>query len=300
MKHNKKILMIATTALFTVGCIGLIGAMKYQNIKTEASDIKETDVAKAGVDASSDCLEGETPYIADENNNLQLVTKDEYEYKGYTISFIQIKNKNTGVYVSDDEQTGDVGYKALFRKVIDCAEGNNWSQIKELKGKKGVIRAYVEWRRDEDKIVDGKFYGYLKRRFSMDFLSTDGNERNMAASFNFEPETGKYLSIYRKASGTKPGSDDRYEDGAVAKAYPEIAEKLKNRDEKKKLFAEYAQKAKKELENVWGIEIYGDFTEKRTGYDIGMVMLRGKTKSGEDTMTEYDMLGDHIVDFYYM
>ena len=80
----------------------------------------------------------------------------------------------------------------------------------------------------------------------------------------------------------------------------EIAEKLKNRDEKKKLFAEYAQKAKKELENVWGIEIYGDFTEKRTGYDIGMVMLRGKTKSGEDTMTEYDMLGDHIVDFYYM
>ena len=50
----------------------------------------------------------------------------------------------------------------------------------------------------------------------------------------------------------------------------------------------------------WGIEIYGDFTEKRTGYDIGMVMLRGKTKSGEDTMTEYDMLGDHIVDFYYM
>ena len=80
----------------------------------------------------------------------------------------------------------------------------------------------------------------------------------------------------------------------------EIAEKLKNRDEKKKLFAGYAEKAKKELENVWGIEIYGDFTEKRTGYDIGMVMLRGKTKSGEDTMTEYDMLGDHIVDFYYM
>ena len=33
MKHNKKILMIATTALFTVGCIGLIGAMKYQNMK---------------------------------------------------------------------------------------------------------------------------------------------------------------------------------------------------------------------------------------------------------------------------
>ena len=40
MRYNKKILMVATTALFTVGCIGLIGAMKYQNIKTEASDIK--------------------------------------------------------------------------------------------------------------------------------------------------------------------------------------------------------------------------------------------------------------------
>ena len=137
MKHNKKILMIATTALFTVGCIGLIGAMKYQNIKTEASDIKETDVAKAGVDASSDCLEGETPYIADENNNLQLVTKGEYEYKGYTISFIQIKNKNTGVYVSDDEQTGDVGYKALFRKVIDCA-ANGVILVTTKRGKQGA------------------------------------------------------------------------------------------------------------------------------------------------------------------
>ena len=93
MKHNKKILMIATTALFTVGCIGLIGAMKYQNMKTEASDIKETDVAKAGVDASSDCLEGETPYIEDDNNNLQLVTKDEYEYiLGTLVPFCVIGN----------------------------------------------------------------------------------------------------------------------------------------------------------------------------------------------------------------
>lgn len=115
----------------------------------------------------------------------------------------KIKNKNTGVYVSDDEQTGDVGYKALFRKVIDCAEGNNWSQIKELKGKKGTIRAYVEWRRDEDKIVDGKFYGYLKRRFSMDFLLPGGNERNLAASFNFEAGNRKISEHIQKGQAVQ-------------------------------------------------------------------------------------------------
>lgn len=79
----------------------------------------------------------------------------------------------------------------------------------------------------------------------MDFLSTDGNERNMAASFNFEPETGKYLSIYRKASGTKPGSDDRYEDGAVAKAYPEIAEKLKTEMKRKSCLLNMPRKQRK-------------------------------------------------------
>ena len=53
--------MIATTAMLGVGCIGLMGAMKYQNVKTEASDIKESEVAKVGVDVSSGSVEGETP-----------------------------------------------------------------------------------------------------------------------------------------------------------------------------------------------------------------------------------------------
>ena len=43
MRCNKKVLMIATTVMLGVGCIGLMGAMKYQNVKTEASDIKESD-----------------------------------------------------------------------------------------------------------------------------------------------------------------------------------------------------------------------------------------------------------------
>ena len=66
MRCNKKVLMIATTVMLGVGCIGLMGAMKYQNVKTEASDIKESDVAKAGIDVSSQSMEGETP-IEDED-----------------------------------------------------------------------------------------------------------------------------------------------------------------------------------------------------------------------------------------
>ena len=46
MRCNKKVLMIATTVMMGVGCIGLMGAMKYQNVKTEASNIKESEVAK--------------------------------------------------------------------------------------------------------------------------------------------------------------------------------------------------------------------------------------------------------------
>ena len=61
MRCNKKVLMIATTVMLGVGCIGLMGAMKYQNVKTEASDIKESEVAKAGIDVTSATMEGETP-----------------------------------------------------------------------------------------------------------------------------------------------------------------------------------------------------------------------------------------------
>ena len=81
MKHNKKILMIATTALFTVGCIGLIGAMKYQNIKTEASDIKANDVAKVGVDASSESMEGETPSEGEKKMTKEVVEEYKSEAK---------------------------------------------------------------------------------------------------------------------------------------------------------------------------------------------------------------------------
>ena len=65
MRCNKKVLMIATTVMLGVGCIGLMGAMKYQNVKTEASDMKESDVAKAGIDVSSQSMEGETPIEED-------------------------------------------------------------------------------------------------------------------------------------------------------------------------------------------------------------------------------------------
>ena len=50
MRCNKKVLMIATTVMLGAGCVGLMGAMKYQNVKTEASDLKESDVAKVGVE----------------------------------------------------------------------------------------------------------------------------------------------------------------------------------------------------------------------------------------------------------
>lgn len=74
MRCNKKVLMIATTAMLGVGCIGLMGAMKYQNVKTEASDMKESDVAKAGIDVSSQSMEGETP-IEDEDSWIRRLLK---------------------------------------------------------------------------------------------------------------------------------------------------------------------------------------------------------------------------------
>ena len=109
MRCNKKVLMIATTAMLGVGCIGLMGAMKYQNVKTEASDMKESDVAKAGIDVSSQSMEGETP-IEDEDK-LDKEVVETYSYKGYEVSFIRYKDPKTGEYVSDKEQDGDYGYK---------------------------------------------------------------------------------------------------------------------------------------------------------------------------------------------
>ena len=91
MRCNKKVLMIATTVLLGVGCIGLMGAMKYQNVKTEASDIKESEVAKAGIDVTSATMEGETPDEVERKMDKEVVEK--YTYKGYEISFIRYKDQ---------------------------------------------------------------------------------------------------------------------------------------------------------------------------------------------------------------
>lgn len=135
MRCNKKVLMIATTVMLGVGCIGLMGAMKYQNVKTEASDIKESDVAKAGIDVSSQSMEGETP-IEDEDK-LDKEVVETYSYKGYEVSFIRYKDPKTGEYVSDKEQDGDYGYKKTFREIIDSAEKADgiicWKKLKERK-----------------------------------------------------------------------------------------------------------------------------------------------------------------------
>lgn len=168
MRCNKKVLMIATTVMLGVGCIGLMGAMKYQNVKTEASDMKESDVAKAGIDVSSQSMEGETP-IEDEDK-LDKEVVETYSYKGYEVSFIRYKDPKTGEYVSDKEQDGDYGYKKTFREIIDNAEKSGWNyMLEEVKGKKGQITAEIDWKRDEDQIVNGKYYGKLIRECSIFF-----------------------------------------------------------------------------------------------------------------------------------
>ena len=198
MRYNKKILMVATTALFTVGCIGLIGAMKYQNIKTEASDIKANDVAKVGVDASSESMEGETPSEGEKKMTKEVV--EEYSYKGYEISFIRYKDAKTGKYLSDAEKSSDYGYKRTFREIIDESENSGWNyMLKELKGKKNKITAEIDWKRDEDKIVNGKFYGDLIREsrivFKAPIIFDDDSiiQMEIMASFDTVAESGDYL-----------------------------------------------------------------------------------------------------------
>ena len=153
MRCNKKVLMIATTVMLGVGCIGLMGAMKYQNVKTEASDIKESEVAKAGIDVTSATMEGETPDEVERKMDKEVVEK--YTYKGYEISFIRYKDQKTKEYLSDKERDGDYGYKKTFREIIDNAEKSGWNyMLEEMKGKKNQITAEVDWKRDENKIVN--------------------------------------------------------------------------------------------------------------------------------------------------
>ena len=86
-----------------------MGAMKYQNVKTEASDIEEDDIAKTGVDVTSESMEGETP--TEEEKKMDKEVVETYSYKGYEISFIRYKDTKTGEYLSDEEQSDDYGYK---------------------------------------------------------------------------------------------------------------------------------------------------------------------------------------------
>ena len=123
MRCNKKVLMIATTAMLGVGCIGLMGAMKYQNVKTEASDIKESEVAKVGVDVSSGSMEGETPSEGERKMDKEIIEK--YNYKGYEISFIRYKDPKTGEYLSDKVKSSDYDYKKTFRDIIDKTENGS-------------------------------------------------------------------------------------------------------------------------------------------------------------------------------
>ena len=68
-------------------------------MKTEASDLKESDVAKVGVDVSSESMEGETPSEGERKMDKEIIEK--YNYKGYEISFIRYKDPKTGEYLSD-------------------------------------------------------------------------------------------------------------------------------------------------------------------------------------------------------
>ena len=320
MRYNKKILMVATTALFTVGCIGLIGAMKYQNIKTEASDIKANDVAKVGVDASSESMEGETPSEGEKKMTKEVV--EEYSYKGYEISFIRYKDAKTGKYLSDAEKSSDYGYKRTFREIIDESENSGWNyMLKELKGKKNKITAEIDWKRDEDKIVNGKFYGDLIREsrivFKAPIIFDDDSiiQMGIMASFDTVAESGDYLW------GCKSQSTDLTEYcGQWGDAYNEhniknVKGKLKkyeaaykNKKEADKYLEMAKDKIKKEMKDVYGINIVKETKDHDTyeKYNMwkqdmlqGCVTLFGKTDDGHTVDVQYDLIGDYVVSWHH-
>ena len=71
--------------------------------------------------------------------------------------------------------------------------------LKELKGKKNKITAEIDWKRDEDKIVNGKFYGDLIREsrivFKAPIIFDDDSiiQMEIMASFDTVAESGDYL-----------------------------------------------------------------------------------------------------------
>ena len=308
MRYNKKILMVTTTALFAVGCLSLMGAMKYQNVKTEASDIKEDDVARAGVDVTSERMEGETP--SEEEKKMDKEVVETYSYKRYEISFIRYKDIKTGEYLSDKEQAGDYGYKKTFRDIIDKSENSGWGyMLEKIKGKKDKITAEVDWHRDNSKIINGKFYGKLMRecciRFKSPYIKEDTQlrQRQNIGGFTTVAESGKYIAGGRADSWNLM----EYSQWALVSKSKrnEIKEKLdelKKLAENKKETAEYIEKVKskviKELKDVYGINFV---KEEDVFKDIadGNIMFYGQTDDGQKIEALYDLVGDYISYFSY-
>lgn len=313
MRFNKQILMIATTAMVALGSIGLMAAMKQENVKTEASDIKENDVAKAGVDVSSASMEGETPSEGERKMKKEVVEK--YSYKGYEITFIRYKDAKTGEYLSDVEQAGDYGYKKTFRDVIDKAENSGWNyMLEELKGKKDKITAKIEWKRDYSKIVNNKFYGKLMRQCRIIFKIPNISDNK------------KYIQIETMGSSTTVAESGEYigssrSDSIELQEYPsqwgkayerkikEVERKFKKYKKisnNKKSIKKYAEKVKgkilKELKEVYGInvvkEIRDDYYEKynlaENDMNNGIVTLIGQTDDGQDIEASFDLAGEYI------
>ena len=317
MRFNKQILMIATTAMVAVGSIGLMAAMKHENVKTEASDIKENDVAKAGVDVSSASMEGETPSESERKMKKEVVEK--YSYKGYEISFIRYKDAKTGEYLSDVEQAGDYGYKKTFRDYIDKAENSGWNYLLELlKGKKDKITAEIDWRRDYSKIVNNKFYGSLMRQCRISFNAPNiiENEehikRESIGGFSTVAESGEYICGGKFDSMLLVEYAPQWSK-ACERKIKEVKEKLeKLKALSKKEREKYAEKVKcrilKEWSEVYGIDgvkdikddRYKKYSLSRSDIECGDVLIYGKTDNGREIEAIYDLAGEYISYWSYI
>ena len=316
MRCNKKVLMIATTVMLGVGCIGLMGAMKYQNVKTEASDIKESEVAKAGIDVTSATMEGETPNELERKMDKEVVEK--YAYKGYEISFIRYKDQKTKEYLSDKEQDGDYVYKKTFREIIDNAEKSGWNyMLEEMKGMKNQITAEVDWKRDEDQIVNGKYYGKLIRECNIRFKKPQIYEGKYTSSydvigwFSTIAETGKYTTGVRSSSSELLEAPEQWRLPSKEKRQ-EVKEKLEKcksiSNDKKAIYKrieENKDKIIKELKEVYNINLvkivkdsyYEKYKFAENEMNNGLIEIYGYMDDGQEIEVQYDLVGNYI---YYV
>lgn len=305
MRCNKKVLMIATTAMLGVGCVGLMGAMKYQNVKTEASDLKESDVAKVGVDVSSESMEGETPSEGERKMDKEIIEK--YNYKGYEISFIRYKDPKTGEYLSDKVKSRDYDYKKTFRDIIDKTENGNWKFMFEcLKGKKDMITADIDWRIDNSKLVNEKYYGKLIRVWNIHFGIEDQDSPLNVAYFVTDVESGKYTHISMNSKIdwmlTSGNMSDKVK--AEFKKYEKLcADKTKMN----KCVKESVAKIKKQIKELYGINIVKEvkkdyYTHEYISNNLttfGSITFNGKTDDGRKITVDYDVEGDYINNWDY-